>query len=702
GEGIEELSLSNLCLDISEHIGNVANIAWDENFATGVMALNMQTTAGGKSTERALLWSACYPKFGMTGAKVAVLACPAAALRSTIQEIVTRHGLMRSPVGGAWALDAEENQYSYLFSYASEADIDDWISIARSGGFKEILISEIGPYGQYIPYPERFPHGIAGVRTVVDKVHAAGLRAGWHMLSFTIQKTDPWVTPVADQRLAARSVLTLAEELSADATFVPTLESPQNLPTRSGYWFRGGMDIQVGNEILVYSGLNTTPPFGLTGCQRGAYGTRPAAHSKSAAVRNLQEVFSTYVPEAGSTLMKEMKERIASIINTCGFDMIYMDGLDGADVFEGPEWAWYHGADFALSIFRQSLRPIQFEASAWYHHDWHISSRFGAFDHPVRGQKRFVDYHVASNSRLGDLLPTQLGWWAFAPYQERLALGTKREDIEYLCAKCLGTNSALSLQDVTPEVLKKQPTWPEFLAVMGDYERLRLSNKVPETVRSQLRQPGKEFSLNMAGEQWQIRPLDCSQHKVTAIDSRANVIRALNSMSDQPPRFRIQALLSAAPFDAPDNVVLEDFNSPEVFAVRNNQEGVSASFEISHDLPLSYGKTAATFRAKNSGITRDQAWARVGRSFKPLFNMAQHPALGVWILGDGKGEVLNFQLVDTRGSDAAVGEHYVIVDFTGWKYCELVEPEGARWSDYQWPYRNPLAACREIVDQSQV
>ncbi|MGH9708387.1 MAG: hypothetical protein ACRD5R_16675, partial [Candidatus Acidiferrales bacterium] len=42
GEGIEELSLSNLCLDISEHIGNVANIAWDENFATGVMALNMQ------------------------------------------------------------------------------------------------------------------------------------------------------------------------------------------------------------------------------------------------------------------------------------------------------------------------------------------------------------------------------------------------------------------------------------------------------------------------------------------------------------------------------------------------------------------------------------------------------------------------------------------------------------------------------------
>jgi hypothetical protein len=701
GEGIEELSLSNLCLDLSEHIGNMANIAWDGNFAAGVMALNLQAIAGGKSTDRALLWSACYPKLGMTGAKVAVLACPAAELRSTIQEIVTRHGLIRSPLGGAWALEAAENRYSYLFSYASESDIDDWIAAARSGGFKEILISEIGPYGQYNPYPERFPHGISGVRAVVDKVHAAGLRAGWHMLSFTIQKTDPWVTPIPDQRLATRNVLTLAEDLPADATFVPTLESPANLPTNSGFWFRGGMDILVGDEILTYSGLRSTPPFGLTQCTRGAYGTRAATHSRRAALRNLQEVFGTYVPEVGSSLMTDMKKRIASIVNTCGFDMIYMDGLDGADAFEGPEWAWYHGADFALSIFRQSVRPLQFEASAWYHHDWHITSRLGALDHPVRGQKRFVDYHVAANSHLDNLLPTQLGWWAFAAYQQRLALGTKREDIDYLCAKCLGTNSPLSLQEVTPQLLKKQPTWPALLALMGDYERLRLSNKVPEPVRSRLREPGQEFSLDVTGEQWQIRPMQSSQHKVTSIDGRANVIRVHNPLGDQAPRFRIQALLAAAPFDAPGDLVFEDFSSPESFAIRDNQSGVSASLEISHD-PSKGGKTTALFRARNDGQARRRAWARVGRLFKPLFNMAQHPALGVWILGDGRGEVLNIQLLDPRGSDAAVDEHYVVVDFTGWQYCELVEPEGTRWSDYEWPYRNPLAACREIVDQSQI
>lgn len=701
GEGIEELSLSNLCLNISEHIGQMANIAWDGKFAAGVMALNLQTLAGGKSTTRALLWSACYPKLGLIGARIAVLGCPASQLRSAIQDMAVREGLVRSSLGGAWALQAEENRFSYLFSYASESDIDAWIAAAQTGGFKEILISEIGPYGHYNPYPDRFPNGLAGVRAVVDKVHAAGMKAGWHMLSFTIQKTDPWITPVPDKRLAARSTLTLAEPISAETKFVPTLESPAGLPANSGYWFRGGKDILIGDEILVYSGLKTTPPFGLTGCTRGAYGTRAAAHLNGATLSNLQEVFGTYVPEAGSTLMTEMKQRIASIINTCEFDMIYMDGLDGADVFEGPEWSWHYGADFALSIFRQVMRPLQFEAAAWYHHDWHITSRLGAFDHPVRGQKRFTDFHVASNNRLDDLIPTQLGWWTFIPYEERLARGTSRDDVEYLCAKCLGTDSPLSLQEVTPKLLEEKAAWPAMLGVMGQYERLRLSRKVPESIRARLRAPGKEFSLSTADGQWHFRPVERHEQKVTAVDGRSNIIRVHNSSGEQRPRFRIQALLSAAPYDAPGNLVLADFSSADVFTLRENQLGVNASLELLHH-SWNGDKASGVYHARNDGAVRQGAWARIGKSFVPPFDIAQHPALGAWVYGDGKNEILNLQLVDPRGVEAAAGEHYIIVNFTGWRYFELVEPEGKFWFDYQWPYQNPLAACRETVDDTQI
>ena len=54
--------------------------------------------------------------------------------------------------------------------------------------------------------------------------------------------------------------------------------------------------------------------------------------------------------------------------------------------------------------------------------------------------------------------------------------------------------------------------------------------------------------------------------------------------------------------------------------------------------------------------------------------------------GDGQGEVLNFQLRNPEHISFGIGEHYVIVDFTGWRYFELIEPEGERYAHYSWPY----------------
>src|SRR5258705_8881993 len=34
------------------------------------------------------------------------------------------------------------------------------------------------------------------------------------------------------------------------------------------------------------------------------------------------------------------------------------------------------------------------------------------------------------------------------------------------------------------------------------------------------------------------------------------------------------------------------------------------------------------------------------------------------------------------------GDHFVKIDFTGWKYFELIEIESAEFSNYQWPNSN--------------
>ena len=76
--------------------------------------------------------------------------------------------------------------------------------------------------------------------------------------------------------------------------------------------------------------------------------------------------------------------------------------------------------------------------------------------------------------------------------------------------------------------------------------------------------------------------------------------------------------------------------------------------------------------------------------------------MGVWVYGDGQGEVLNFQVRSPEHLVGGIGEHYVIVDFTGWRYVELIEPERQRYADYSWPYGHIYSIYRESVNYSQV
>jgi hypothetical protein len=106
--------------------------------------------------------------------------------------------------------------------------------------------------------------------------------------------------------------------------------------------------------------------------------------------------------------------------------------------------------------------------------------------------------------------------------------------------------------------------------------------------------------------------------------------------------------------------------------------------------------------ATNAGPSRSATWARFGKTFAPPLKLGGDRALGVWVYGDGQGEVLNFQLKCPEHVVAGLGEHYFVVDFTGWRYVELVESEGERYADYVWPYGNYYAIYRERVDYNQI
>jgi hypothetical protein len=91
----------------------------------------------------------------------------------------------------------------------------------------------------------------------------------------------------------------------------------------------------------------------------------------------------------------------------------------------------------------------------------------------------------------------------------------------------------------------------------------------------------------------------------------------------------------------------------------------------------------------------------VGRKWDAPIDLSALQALGVWVYGDGSGAILNVQLRSPAHVSEALGEHYVKLDFTGWRYFELIEPEGERFADYSWPYNRPEADWNNTWNETE-
>lgn len=672
------------------------------------LALNLKTKVPEIPGINTRLRAMCYPRFGFEGAKVALILCPRSQLRKIMQEVVSvAPDLPHSTLGGPWALDQEVNRGSYIFNFRdlTEATVDEWIQRAKKYGIDQIDFH--GGYsfrfGDCQPNPQLYPNGRASLKAVVDRLHAAGIKAGLHPYAFFIAKDCPWVTPVPDPGLAKDATFTLAASLSPDATTVPVVESTEKMSTVTGFFVRNSVTIQVDNELITYTGISKQPPYAFTGCVRGAYGTRVSAHEKGAKVHHLKECFGLFAPNGDSELLTRVASAIASTYNECGFDMIYLDALDGEDVLGGPEWGWHYGSKFVFEICKHLKKPALMEMSTFHHHLWYVRSRMGAWDHPSRSSKRFIDVHCAANESTKLMfLPSHLGWWSVRTSEGSSAIQTERtypDEIEYLMCKCIATDSGFSLTGFGPE----NPGYTRLAEICRQYEELRRANHFPESIKSKLRIPGDEYTLEkLSNGNWQLRQVRYSKHKVEGLDGRTNVWTVKNNYGTQPLRLRIEALVSAEPYDSANGQVIADFKKAEEFDTIGAQAGVVVKLESSTD-QVTTGEVSGCFTATSTVKQQEAAWARAMKTFDGGLNISHNQALGVWIYGDGQGEILNVQLNSPEHVSGGIGDHYVKIDFAGWRYFELIETEGERINDYTWPYpTHPYYVYREMVDFAHV
>jgi hypothetical protein len=97
-------------------------------------------------------------------------------------------------------------------------------------------------------------------------------------------------------------------------------------------------------------------------------------------------------------------------------------------------------------------------------------------------------------------------------------------------------------------------------------------------------------------------------------------------------------------------------------------------------------KAGGMLIATNAGkVPRKDSWARLTKKFEKPMNLKNQQAFGVWVDGDGGGELIALRLESPRHiSFGALADRYITVDFTGRRLFTLVETESTRWQDYDW------------------
>ena len=194
-----------------------------------------------------------------------------------------------------------------------------------------------------------------------------------------------------------------------------------------------------------------------------------------------------------------------------------------------------------------------------WHHFWQYRTRWQAWDYPQRGHERFIDLHAAGVNG-GLLLPLHLGWWGFQSFNPPQIEPTYPDVIENLGARLVGWDAGISLTaGIDRETLRNTPLFRRAVDILRTCEELRHANTFDEAARAKLREPGSQFALvtDAAGKP-RFRRAQSQAQTVAPAEPWTLAWQVTNAFQPQPVRFRMEALMSAAPITDTNALLLAD------------------------------------------------------------------------------------------------------------------------------------------------
>ncbi len=262
---------------------------------------------------------------------------------------------------------------SYFRLRISPADYKETIDLVEKSGVKVIQIDQeswVKNIGSF-DFNDRYPNGIADLKTITDYIHSKGMLVQFHATPFLIYVSDPLVTDVNNKKdLYYDREYTLGTELGQTSNAVSLVETVSGRTAiEPGYVYRmydwdsrWGEDFLIGEEIITCKSYDNSQGAGiLNNCVRGNRGSVKTNHQTGEKIRHLVVTnrewgFRTssydddgiYFAKLGSPLMGKVFARLAEIYHQGGFDWVFIDGSEHfpgrIDYQEGKAQEMYYRA----------------------------------------------------------------------------------------------------------------------------------------------------------------------------------------------------------------------------------------------------------------------------------------------------------------------------------------------------------------------
>ena len=416
-----------------------------------------------------------------------------------------------------------------------------------------------------------------------------------------------------------------------------------------------------------------------------------------------------FFADPDSSLSTSIAANLSNVINVCNAEMVYLDGAEcGLNL--------YAKGKMAHDIVAGINHAVRVEQSSVLAYTWTFTSVVMSWygDYPIYGFNQWVDAHVAGiNNNL--LLPSQLGW--FCPVvsgsnsQGTLAnYSITSREFEYFVVKAIAKDMPMSLEYVLPT--PQHGEQGEFLSIMKKWKMI--APYLSEATKAELAVLGAEFHLETRPDgSLTIKRVNNTQQTVDMATTGSSAWTVNNSYDAQNPTISIQALSGVGSYTGTSTTLTGNQSDVAATSVTANAgiTGVAVSWAGSPNGSLPYtgytnGKSFLAFTAHNTSASITSSWVEAARVYSSALSIGTKGAIGVWIYGDGKGEILDLQLYNgTKANPYAISDHCVTVNFTGWKYFEfqLAQRSLQQYNTHSWPSSAlGWATDREMLEPTQI